>query len=191
MLSRPTRGYAFSSHSHTPLSHSLDPFHSREIMRTVHPFQTTTTQHLQMASVATADVQGQLAPPLNSKDLSRSGSPVQPNLNILVNTISASLSSNNSNQNTLQVPNNQSAPQPLSANTTSPPVPSIPPASPATIANSDPNASIQSILAASKKGPSPVNGQIPPWNSSAGSISQHEPGTTVMSQVSSNRTVRS
>jgi hypothetical protein len=56
--------------------------------------------NVQMPSVASSEAKNQLASPLNSKDLSRTGSPSPPIVNLLVKPHSF-LSSNNSIQETL------------------------------------------------------------------------------------------
>ncbi|KAF8640473.1 hypothetical protein AX17_000136 [Amanita inopinata Kibby_2008] len=116
--------------------------------------------HLQMASVA-SEAHNQLTSPNSS----RSATPSQSSVNLLVNKRPSPKPSLNDK--------NSRSPPP-----TSPPVTS--PSNPV----SDPNASIQSILAASKKERS-QNGQIPPWNASTSVSHEEHPGT--LAQASTKR----
>ncbi|KAF8634475.1 hypothetical protein AX15_000915 [Amanita polypyramis BW_CC] len=110
--------------------------------------------HLQMATVA-SEAHKQLASP----HASRSVTPSQSTVNLLVNNRSS------------PQPNDRTRPSP----STTPSLPS--PHNPVV----DPNASIQSILAASKKD-STQNGQIPPWNTSS-----HDDHSGPLTQGSSKR----
>ncbi|TFK57048.1 hypothetical protein OE88DRAFT_1730471 [Heliocybe sulcata] len=117
-----------------------------------------------MVSAATADHRGQLPSSQHTHQSSRSASPAQANLNLLVNAISSAPSSNVSNHNSTQVTQNthQSAHHP-SNSSQSPTGP--PPISPSA-SSSDPNASLQSILVSTKKSSTASSIQMPPWSSS-------------------------
>lgn len=67
-------------------------------------------------------------------------------------------------QDATQTSSSQTSPQPLSASAAPHQLPPITAASPAVLSTTDPNASIQSILANSRKDSTPQNGQLPTWS---------------------------
>ncbi|KAF8647926.1 hypothetical protein AX16_006458 [Volvariella volvacea WC 439] len=115
--------------------------------------------HLQMTSVASES-----HPQIPSTHPSRSATPAQPSV-------------------VQPVSNKHHSPQPPPS-TNTPPSANSSHSSP-TIPNPDPSASLQSILAASKKDIS-TNGQLPPWNAST-PIVHHENGALVIPQTSSGK----
>jgi recombining binding protein (suppressor of hairless) len=153
-------------------------------MRTVHPFSTSTNQSVQMASAAAADPQQKISQNLNSNGPSRAVSPASLSVNLRVNDLVNPSNINNSVTNHAHQPSNNASQQ-LAQNATSPVVPSNSTSPPVNLSK-DPNASIQSILEASKKGPPPVQvGQMPPWDSSMLPQPPHqEVGSAPMSQTS-------
>jgi hypothetical protein len=123
------------------------------VMRTFHPFSPA---HVPMPDAAQLDVQ--LQHPASKTSSPRPPSPPQSSLDILVNS-PPPLSDQTANQNKRQISsvNNQQQPHPSTTNGvvnhSQPPVTAAPPS---VLSNPDPNASLQSILAATRKD------QIPP-----------------------------
>ena len=137
-----------------------------------------------MASAQSSDGQGQLAPPVSPIIYSRSVSPTTADLNSPV-TLSPSASTI---QDAIRASSSQSPIQPSSSSAISNQVSPITAASPAVLSNSDPNASIQSILANSRKDSTPTNGQLPTWSIQSGPNMQtaphpHHPVVPIVSQV--------
>ncbi|KAH7928521.1 hypothetical protein BV22DRAFT_1004749 [Leucogyrophana mollusca] len=117
-----------------------------------------------MASAAPTDAH--LSPNLGSQHSSRPNSPLHPSLDLLVNSQSSpSPSDHIANQTPEQMPSVQ--PQPSASNGIAHSQPQLTSAPPSILSNTDPNASLQSILAATRKDPALPDEQIHPWAISA------------------------
>jgi hypothetical protein len=163
-LSRRTRGTSLSSHSPTILPTHLSPTRDpREIMRTVHPHPLDTIHPSQMSTSSNTELQTQHHSQQQLHDLSRESSPTSNIAQLVVKAISGPKTASSSPQNASQASNlphsAPGTPQPPTNASISPINTSQPPALPPV----DPNISFQSILTASKEGPS-TNGQHAPWS---------------------------
>ncbi|KAH7910863.1 hypothetical protein BJ138DRAFT_1064224 [Hygrophoropsis aurantiaca] len=129
-------------------------------MRTFHPYS---SPHLQMASAPPADAQLNIqSPNIASSHSSRPNSPLHPSLDLLVNSQSSSPDPNHfANQTTEQMASVQ--PQPSSSNGITHPQPQITSAPPSILSNPDPNASLHTILAATRKDSTLSDEQLHPW----------------------------
>jgi hypothetical protein len=139
------------------------PRDPREIMRTVHPHSLDTIHPSQMSTSPNTELQGQHHSQQQLLDLSRESSPDSNIAQLVVKVISAPKTASSSPHNASQALNPPlsapGTPQPPANASISPINATLPPALPPV----DPNISFQSILTASKEGPS-ANGQHAPWN---------------------------
>lgn len=139
---------------------------------------------LQMSSAQSPDGQGQVSPPVSIKNSSRSSSP---NLHSILATSTTSSPSIATIQDATHASSSQSPPQASSSSPTTHQLPPITAASPAILSNTDPNASIQSILANSRNDPTPHNGQLPTWSIQTTAVHTaphtHHPVGPTISQV--------
>jgi hypothetical protein len=162
MLSRPYTWDPLSSHSPNVLpTHFTRLQDPREIMRTVHPHPLDTIHPSQMSTSPTTEVQTQRRSQQQLHDLSREPSPASNIAQLVVKAISGPQTASSSPHNASQASNPPHSapgtPQPTTNASISPISSSQPPALP------DQNVSFQSILTASKDGPS-SNGQHAPWS---------------------------
>jgi hypothetical protein len=136
---------------------------------------------LQMAPAQSPDGQGQVSPPVSIKNSSCSSSP---DLHSILATSNPSPSITII-QDATHASSSQSPPQPSSSSAHQ--LPPITAASPAILSNTDPNASLQSILTNSRNDSTPHNGQLPTWSIQAASVHSvphpHHPVGPIVSQV--------
>lgn len=136
---------------------------------------------LQMAPAQSPDGQSQVSPPVSIKNYSRSSSP---NLHSILPTSTPSPSIT-AIQDATHASTSQSPPQASSSSAHQ--LPPITAASPTILSNTDPNASLQSILANSRNDSTPHNGQLPTWSIQATSVHSvphpHHPVGPIVSQV--------
>jgi hypothetical protein len=131
-------------------------------MRTVHPHPLDTIHPSQMSTSPTTEVQAQHHSQQQLHDLSREPSPTSNIAQLVVKVISGPKTASSSPQNASQALNpphsTPGTPQPTTNTSISP----INPSQPSALPSVDPNISFQSVLTASKDGPS-SNGLHAPW----------------------------